>query len=140
MGLGFLGTYRPRLDDKGRLFLPAKFRKDLEAGIVMTVGHERCVYVFTNERYTALRQEIDTRPGSGPDERLFSRMILGGAYDAVPDSTGRVSVPSDLREWANLDRECAVVGVSDRLEIWDLPAWEAYRAEQAGLFAGGSTP
>lgn len=129
----FLGTHSPRLDDKGRLILPAKFRDQLAEGVVITKGQERCLFVFTAADF-AEKARAQTAPLTKA-ERDFQRLLFASAFDEVPDRTGRVTVPSALRTYAGLTRDCVVTGVNDHLEIWDAETWRAYEAEQEQAYA-----
>lgn len=131
----FLGTYTPRLDDKGRLILPAKYREQLEGGLVVTRGQERCLYVFPQEEFVRIAQEMRTAPVTSKAVRDYLRVFLSGASDEVPDKQGRVTLAPMLRQYAGLDRDCVVTGVGSRLEIWDAAAWEAYLAQVEPAFA-----
>jgi MraZ protein len=131
----FLGTHQPRLDDKGRLFLPARFRDDLAAGLVITRGQERCLYVFPHAEFARMQAQIRQAPVTSKVARDFTRVLMSGAIDGVPDKQGRVTVPPLLRQYAGLSKDCVVVGVGARLEIWDAPTWDAYLAEQEPAFA-----
>lgn len=131
----FLGTHAPRLDEKGRLFLPAKFREHLAAGLVMTKGQERCLYVWPTEEFGRVAAGLREAPVTSRSARDYVRMFLAGASDEVPDKQGRVTIPPALRAYAGLDRECTVIGVGTRCEIWATPAWEQYSAEQEQAFA-----
>ena len=131
----FLGTYSPRLDDKGRLFLPAKFRDELAGGVVITRGQERCLYVFTRSAFAAKAEELQSASLTSRSARDYSRMFFSSASDEVPDKTGRVTVPPPLRQYAGLTKDCVVIGANTRLEIWDAAAWQAYEAEQEQAFA-----
>lgn len=131
----FFGTYTPRLDDKSRLFLPAKFRPRLEAGIVLTRGQENCIFGWTPESFNEFTDRVRTTPFTNKLSRNFLRMLFSGASSEQPDKQGRVSVPPVLREWAKLDRDCVVVGAMDRIEIWDAQRWADFSAEQEEPFA-----
>ena len=131
----FLGTHTPRLDDKGRLFLPAKFRDELAGGVVITRGQERCLYVFTRQAFDRKAEELQSASLTSRRDRDYGRMFFSSAEDQTPDKQGRVTVPARLREYAGLDRDCVVVGANTRLEIWDAAAWAAYEAEQEQAFA-----
>lgn len=132
----FLGTYSPRLDDKGRLILPAKFREQLEAGVVVTRGQDRCLYVFPVAEFERLAEQLRQAPVTSKQARDYLRVFLSGASDEALDKQGRVTIPPVLRTYAGLDRDCAVIGAGQRVEIWDLEAWERYLAEQEESFAG----
>ena len=133
MGAVFLGTHSPRLDDKGRLILPAKFREQLAGGLVITKGQERCLFVFTQEAFEA-RAASQQEPTSKA-ARDYRRIFFASAFDEVPDRTGRVTVPPGLRAYAGLSRDCVVIGANTHLEIWDAETWRSYEAEQEPAFA-----
>jgi MraZ protein len=131
----FLGTYAPKLDDKGRVILPAKFWAELESGIVVTRGQERCLYVFSTREFEQLHDKIRQAPITSKEGRDFLRLFLSGANAEVPDSQHRVTIPAGLRAYAGLGRELTVIGAGNRAEIWDTAAWETYYAEQEAKFA-----
>jgi MraZ protein len=134
----FLGTHTPRLDDKGRLFLPAKFRDDLQGGLVVTKGQDRCLYVWSRGDFEALTDRVRQAPFTNKASRDFLRVLFSGASDEIPDKQGRVTIPPVLREYARLQRDCVVIGAMDRVEIWDAEAWAAYSAEHEESFASMS--
>ena len=115
----FLGTYEPKLDDKGRMFLPARFREDMQGGIVLTRGQEHCIYAFPAAEFESMTEELRRAPLTSKQARDWIRVMLSGAYKEVPDKQGRISVPADLRAYAGLDRELAVIGAGSRAEIWN---------------------
>ena len=131
----FLGTHTPRLDEKGRLFLPAKFREQLQEGLVITRGQERCLYVWPIDEFTALTEQARQAPVTNKKARDYLRMLFAGASDETPDKQGRITVPNALREYASLSRDCVVIGAMNRIEIWDAEAWERYSSEQEQAFA-----
>ena len=131
----FLGTHAPRLDEKGRLFLPAKYRDELAGGVVITKGQERCLYVFPAEEFARISEALRTSAVSSKAARDYSRVFFASASDEVPDKTGRITVPAPLRTYAGLDRDCVVIGANTRLEIWDAQAWETYLAAQEDAFS-----
>jgi MraZ protein len=131
----FLGTYAPKLDDKGRVILPAKFRAELENGVVIARGQERCLYVFTTREFEALADKMRQAPVTGKQARDFMRVFLSGANAEVPDNQNRVTIPAALRAYAGLGRDLTVIGVGNRAEIWDTAAWESYYEEQESAFA-----
>jgi MraZ protein len=131
----FLGTFTPRLDEKGRLILPAKWREELAPGLVMTKGQERCLYVFGIEEFRRLTARMREATLSARASREFSRVFFASATDELPDRQGRVPVPAALRTYAGLDRECTLAGADNRIEIWDTAAWEATQAEREEHFA-----
>jgi MraZ protein len=130
-----LGTYSPRLDEKGRLILPAKYRDELADGLVLTRGQERCLYVFSQKEFERVHEQMREAPISSRQSRDYLRVFLSGASDEVPDKQGRVTIPQNLRKYAGLDRDLAVIGVGTRAEIWDAQAWEEYLAEKEASFS-----
>lgn len=131
----FGGTYTPKVDEKGRLFLPAKFREAMAGGLVMTRGQERAIDIRTAADFSAFTEKF--RSASQTDARLrgYGRMIFGSMSEQVPDKQGRISITPELRTYAGLAREAVVVGVYDRIEVWEPKAWEAYQAQQEDAFA-----
>jgi MraZ protein len=134
----FLGTHTPRLDDKGRLFLPAKFRDDLQGGLVITKGQDRCLYVWSRADFEALTERVRQAPFTNKASRDFLRVLFSGASDELPDKQGRITIPPVLRQYARLQRDCVVIGAMDRVEVWDAEAWAAYSAEHEESFASMS--
>ena len=129
----FLGTHTPRLDDKGRLFLPAKYRDELAGGVVITKSQgqgQRCLYVFPKDEFARIAESLRTQPETTQAIRDRSRVFFANASDELPDRQGRIIVPAALRAYAGLEHDCVVVGANSRLEIWDAQAWETYQAEQ----------
>ncbi|MFI6497548.1 division/cell wall cluster transcriptional repressor MraZ [Nonomuraea typhae] len=131
----FLGTHQPRLDDKGRLFLPAKYREELAEGLVITKGQERCLYVFPVEEFQRITEALSTAPVTAKAVRDYSRVFFASASDETPDKQGRVTIPQALRTYAGLERDCVVIGANTRLEIWDAVAWETYLNAQEQAFS-----
>jgi len=130
-----LGTHTPKLDDKGRIILPAKFRIELAGGVVLTRGQEHCIYVFSNATFRHQLEKLSTAPLTSKQGREFQRLFLSGASEQEPDAQHRVTIPTVLREYAALDRELTVIGAGDRAEIWSTSAWNAYYAEKEDAFA-----
>ncbi len=124
----FLGTYEPRLDDKGRLILPARFREQLSEGLVITQGQDRCLYIYTEKEFEERLNAIVNSGAGGRQVRDFVRMFTANASDMVPDKQGRITINSKLREYAGLDRDVAVIGAATRVEVWDKESWERYSA------------
>ncbi|WP_418277994.1 division/cell wall cluster transcriptional repressor MraZ [Isoptericola jiangsuensis] len=130
-----LGTYTPRLDEKGRLILPAKFRARLAGGLVMTRGQERCLFLLPMDEFSRMYEQVRQAPVTSRQARDYLRVFLSGASDEVPDKQGRVVIPAALREYAGLDRDVAVIGAGTRVEVWDAGAWETYLAEQESSYS-----
>lgn len=131
----FLGTYEPKMDDKGRVILPAKFRDELAEGLVITPGQDRCLYVVSAQEFERMVRELSQTPTTTKNARDYVRVLMSGASDEVPDKQGRVTVPPRLRAYAGLGRDLVVVGVGSRAEIWDAQNWSRYLAAQEEAFS-----
>ena len=131
----FLGTHEPKLDEKGRLILPAKFRDELAAGLVITKGQERCLYVFPQNEFATITETLRQAPVTQKAARDYSRVMFAGAHDEIPDRQGRVTIPQGLREYASLEKECVVIGANTRVEIWDSKSWNEYLTDREKNFA-----
>ena len=131
----FLGTHEPKLDEKGRLILPAKFRDELAAGLVITKGQERCLYVFPQNEFANITETLRQAPVTQKAARDYSRVMFAGAHDEIPDRQGRVTIPQGLREYASLEKECVVIGANTRVEIWDSKSWNEYLTDREKNFA-----
>ena len=130
-----LGTHAPKLDEKGRVILPAKFRDDLSSGLVLTRGQDRCLYVFSSKEFEAINETIRQAPITSKQARDYLRIFLSGASDEIPDKQGRVTIPPALRTYAALGKELVVIGVGSRAEIWDASAWADYLANKENDFS-----
>jgi MraZ protein len=104
----FLGTHEPRLDEKGRLILPAKFREELSPGLVITKGQERCLYVFPATEFAHITETLRQAPVTAKAARDYQRVMFAGAHDEIPDRQGRITIPQGLRTYAGLEKECVV--------------------------------
>lgn len=131
----FLGTHEPRLDDKGRLFLPARFRDELAEGLVITKGQEHCLFVFALPEFRRVTNALANAPVTHRAVRDYSRVLFASASHEVPDKQGRITIPAPLRAYAGLRKECVVIGANTRVEIWDAEAWSAYLADRDQAFA-----
>jgi MraZ protein len=131
----FLGTHTPRLDEKGRLILPAKFRDELAEGLVITRGQDRCLAIWPLAAFIEQTSALRSAPSSNKQVRDYQRMLASGASDETPDKQGRITIPPHLRGYAGLDKDCVVVGAINRVEIWDAAAWQAYASRQESAFA-----
>lgn len=131
----FLGTHSPKLDDKGRVILPARFRDELASGIVVTRGQENCLYVFSAREFEDLHGRIRQAPVTSKSARDFLRVFLSGASAETPDKQNRITLPANLRNYAGLDRDLTVIGAGNRVEIWDAEAWNTYLAANEEAFS-----
>ena len=130
----FLGTHTPKLDEKGRLILPAKFRDELADGLVITRFQERCLAIWPVATFVEVAQSIRGATSS-QQVRDYQRMLASGASDETPDKQGRITIPPHLRAYSGLDRDCVVVGAINRVEVWDAATWEQYAAQKESAYA-----
>jgi MraZ protein len=131
----FLGTHFPKLDAKGRIILPAKFRDGLADGLVLTKGQDRCLVVWPRAEFDAYAEQLRANAQANARVRAMTRVFFSSAFDESVDSQGRLTVPPVLREYAGLDRELTVVGADTRIEIWSTSAWDEYLAQHEAEFA-----
>ena len=121
-----MGEYHHNIDDKGRLILPAKFRLDLGDEFVVTRGLENCLFVYPKEEWQKITNKLKTLPFTKKDARSFMRFFLSGATATAFDKQGRIGITSVLISYANIKKECVIIGVGDRLEIWAKEKWEEF--------------
>lgn len=131
----FLGEFVHTIDEKGRLTIPAKFRADLAAGLVVTRGIDRCLAIFPMAEWRRLAGQISALPVTDRRARAFRRLVFANASDVAPDRQGRVLIPPRLREYAGLDSEAVVTGLDTYIEVWNPDAWgeERQRVERGDL-------
>jgi MraZ protein len=122
----FLGTHSPKLDDKGRITLPAKFRDELAGGLMVTKGQDHCLYVFPRAEFEQMALKVANAPFTNESVRAYQRYLFAGTDEQKPDSQGRVAITPELRKYAGLLKDCVVIGAITRLEIWDATAWQTY--------------
>lgn len=125
----FMGEFQHTLDAKGRLIIPAKFREELGVGAVLTRGLDNCLFLFPHSEWQALEEKLKSLPLTKAGARQFVRFLFSGATDCELDKQGRIMIPQNLREYAEIDKEAVVIGVSSRVEIWSKARWEAYIRE-----------
>jgi MraZ protein len=131
----FLGEFQHSVDSKGRLVLPSKFRERLERGLVVTKGQEHCLYVFPIDRWEEEVEKVNRLPRTDRRSRNYARSFFGSASDQQLDGQGRIQVPQALRDYADLGKDVVVIGVADRVEIWDVASWEALSSEADEQFS-----
>ncbi len=129
----FIGTFEHSIDDKGRLAVPARFRSELADGMFVTRGIDRCLMLLTSEHWQRLVDGMSSLPMLQNDARRLQRHFFSGAAPLQPDRLGRVVIPQFLREYAQLSGDVVVVGVMNRIEIWDRHSWSAERDEVESL-------
>jgi MraZ protein len=123
----FLGEFTHSIDDKGRLTIPAKFRGELAAGLVVTRGFDQNLVVYTMAGWEELAAKIAARPVADAEMRAFRRRVFSGAIDLEPDRQGRILLPDYLREFAGITNEVVIAGMFDYLELWSSEAWVTVR-------------
>lgn len=131
----FMGEYQHNLDAKGRIIVPAKFRDGLGEKFVLTRGLDQCLFVYPLEEWKILENKLKQLPLTKKDARKFTRFFLSGASECEIDKQGRISIPQSLRTYADLSKACTIIGVSNRLEIWDEAVWQEYVSESEESFA-----
>ncbi|MBE3596288.1 MAG: division/cell wall cluster transcriptional repressor MraZ [Hydrogenibacillus sp.] len=130
-----LGEHRHMLDDKGRLTIPSKFRDALGERVILTRGLEQSLFVYPMDEWEKLAQKLRALPFTKADARAFTRFFFSGAVEAEFDRQGRITIPKPLLAYAGIEKACVVIGVMNRLEIWEEGRWEAYAAAQSALVA-----
>lgn len=128
----FLGEFIHVLDGKGRLTIPAKFRAELDAALVVTRGIDRCLAVFPIPEWEQLAEQVSDLPLTDRQARAFRRLLFANASDVSPDGQGRILIPPRLREYANLDGEVVVAGLNTYIELWNPEAWNSEREQVEG--------
>ncbi|GGH74472.1 division/cell wall cluster transcriptional repressor MraZ [Pullulanibacillus pueri] len=131
----FMGEYQHSIDEKGRLIVPSKFREDLGTTFVLTRGLDQCVFGYPMEEWKQLEQKLKALPFTKKDARAFTRFFFSGAAESQLDKQGRVNISQPLRSYAKLEKECVVIGVSSRIEIWSKSIWESYYEESEASFS-----
>ena len=122
----FMGEYHHNIDEKNRLIIPSKFRDDLGDSFVVTRGIENCLFVYPKEEWEKIVNKLTDIPFTKKDARVFMRFFLSGATTSEFDKQGRVNITSPLIDYANINKECVIIGAGDRLEIWALEAWNNF--------------
>ncbi|WP_020008735.1 division/cell wall cluster transcriptional repressor MraZ [Salinicoccus albus] len=130
----FMGEYKHQLDSKGRMIVPSKFREELSEAFVITRGLDKCLFGYTFDEWARIEEKMKSLPLTKKDARKFMRLFFSGAAQVEVDKQGRINIPSNLREYAGLKKECTVIGVSGRIEIWDTDEWENFYTESEDNF------
>lgn len=125
----FLGEFYHNLDEKNRLIVPSRFREMLNGEFIITRGMEQCLFAFPMEEWEVIERKLRALPFTKKDIRAFTRFFFSSATEAICDKQGRVLIPPLLKEYAHLKKECVLIGVSNRFEIWDKTNWIHYMKE-----------
>jgi len=122
-----IGEYKHTIDDKRRLAIPAKFRKELGKKVIITKGLENCLFVYSEKKWMKVMDKLENMPTVQSGARSFSRIMLAGAMEVNLDRLGRILIPEYLKKYAGLKRNVVICGLSNKLEIWDVEKWEMYK-------------
>lgn len=125
----FIGEYSYTIDQKKRVAIPAKFRKELGKKAVITRGIDNCLVIYPVFEWRKLAEKLEKLPSSRADSRGFVRLMLAGAVDAYLDKLGRILIPDYLKDYANLKKNVSILGLSNRIEIWDEERWKNYKTK-----------
>ena len=131
----FMGEYQHTIDAKGRMIVPAKFREGLGEQFVLTRGLDQCLFGYPMNEWKLIEEKLKALPLTKKDARAFTRFFFSGATECELDKQGRVNIASSLLNYAKLENECVVIGVSNRIELWSKVIWEQYTEEQEDSFA-----
>ena len=131
----FMGEYHHNIDDKGRLIIPSKFRNELGEKFIVTRGLEECLFVYSISEWNEIINKLKQLPFTNKDARLFMRMFMSGATECELDKNGRINIPTILAKYASLDKECVVIGVNERLEIWSSSKFDNFFNENIDNFS-----
>lgn len=129
-----MGEYHHSIDNKGRMIVPAKFREKLGESFILTRGLDQCLFVYPQDEWNILEEKLKTLPLTKKDARAFTRFFFSGATECEVDKQGRINISTPLINYAKLEKDCVVVGVTNRLEIWSKDIWEQYVLEAEDSF------
>lgn len=129
-----IGEYQHSLDDKGRLNIPSRLRDGLGEQFVVTKGLDTCLFVYPLSEWESLESKLRALPFTSADVRSFVRLLFAGATVCELDKQGRILLPQNLRAHAHLERDAVILGVANRVEIWDKSVWEDYSTHAAASF------
>ncbi len=127
----FMGEYHHTIDDKGRIIIPSKFRNELGESFVITRGLENCLFVYSLVEWNKIVDKLKKLPFTKKNARNFNRFLLSGAIITELDKQGRANITSSLISFANLEKDCIIIGVNDRLEIWSKDNWDNFFNENS---------
>lgn len=130
----FMGEYHHTIDIKGRMIVPSKFREGLGEMFVLTRGLDQCLFGYPMSEWKLIEEKLKTLPLTKKDARAFTRFFFSGATECELDKQGRINIATPLLQYAKLEKECVVIGVSNRIELWSKSIWENYVAEQEDSF------
>ena len=126
----FYGDYQHSVDTNGRVIIPSKFRDGLGEKFILTKGLDNCLFAYSSEEWTNLETKLRSLPFTDKDVRAFVRFFFAGATECELDKQGRILIPQNLREYASLEKDVYIIGVSTRVEVWDKGKWENYSGDE----------
>ncbi|MBI2288705.1 MAG: division/cell wall cluster transcriptional repressor MraZ [Chloroflexi bacterium] len=124
----FLGEFEYRIDEKGRVLIPPRFRRELKDGVVLAPGAERCINVYSLVEWKKLAASLTTGSAAPSKLRRLNRAIFATAFTLYMDGQGRIAVPAPLREYAGIEDEAVIAGANTYLELWNKEQWESEKA------------
>ena len=124
----FMGEFHHTVDNKGRLIIPSRVREDLGDQFIVTRGLEKCLFIYPKNEWNSIIQKYKQLPDT-KDRRYFMRIFLSGATICELDKQGRINIPIPLLEYASLEKDCIIIGVDERLEVWSKERWDAFITE-----------
>ena len=124
-----MGEFHHNIDDKGRLIIPSKFRSELGERFIITKGLDKCIFVYSLKEWSKIVEKISALQFTKKNVRAFERAFIGGASTIEFDRQGRINITSPLVHYANISKECVIIGVNERLEIWSKEEFEKYMSE-----------
>lgn len=127
----FYGEFQHTIDPKGRVIIPAAFRKDLGGKFMITKGLEGCLFIFSEDQWNALVAKVETLPLSNSNARAFNRFFFSTAAECELDGNCRILVPQPLRAHAELEKDIYIIGVGTRVEVWSRDRWEKYSRDDS---------
>lgn len=131
----FMGEYHHSIDNKGRIIVPSKFRDELGDMFIITRGLDQCLFGYPLSEWQLIEEKLKGLPLTKKDARAFTRFFFSGATESELDKQGRINIPTPLLQYAKLEKECVVLGVSNRIEIWSKGIWEDYFSQSEDSFA-----
>ncbi|MEH7075059.1 division/cell wall cluster transcriptional repressor MraZ [Neobacillus drentensis] len=131
----FMGEYHHSIDNKGRIIVPSKFRDDLGDMFIITRGLDQCLFGYPLSEWALIEEKLKGLPLTKKDARAFTRFFFSGATESELDKQGRINIPAPLLQYAKLEKECVILGVSNRIEIWSKQIWEEYFNQSEESFA-----
>ena len=131
----FIGEYHHTIDEKGRIIIPAKFRDGLGKYFIVTRGIENCLFVYSIDSWNKICDKLNSLPFTKKDARQFVRFFMSGATEVELDKQGRINIASPLIKYSELKKECVIIGVGERIEIWGVEKWEDFTKENEESFS-----